>query len=90
MPLHDRSLPLEYAQGIAESFLELLESKLITKDADWRNAPMSQRQAYILDKYRISYDKTWTRGMASDALDRVFGKKRVNVLDKKLQSAKVA
>ncbi|WP_029421734.1 DEAD/DEAH box helicase [Alicyclobacillus macrosporangiidus] len=82
MPLHDRSLPLEYAQGIAEGFLQLLESKLIEKEADWRNAPMSTRQKYVLDKYRIQYDDTWTRGMASDALARAFARKRVRTLCK--------
>jgi superfamily II DNA or RNA helicase len=83
MPLHDRPLPLEYAQGIAEGFLELLESKLIQKDADWRIAPMSEKQAAILDKYRIAYQKEWTRGMASDALNQVFAQERVNVLSGK-------
>ncbi len=82
IPLHDRAVPLEYAQGIAESFLELLESKVIQKDADWRTAPMSQRQGYILDKYRIHHDETWTRGMASDALSRVFARARVKTMAK--------
>ncbi|WP_067936881.1 DEAD/DEAH box helicase [Alicyclobacillus kakegawensis] len=82
MPLHDRPVPLEYAQGIAEGFLQLLNSKLIQKDAEWRDAPMSPRQKYVLDKYRIRYDHTWTRGMASDALAKVFAKKRIKTLAK--------
>jgi len=77
LPLHDEALPLEYAQGIAEGFLELLETKLIQKDADWRTAPVSERQAYLLGKYHIQYDKTWTRGMASDALNQRFAKRQI-------------
>ena len=80
MPLHDRALPLEYAQGVAEGFLELFESKLIQKEADWQNAPVSPRQKHILDAYHIRYDDTWTMGMASDALGKVFAKKRVKIL----------
>ena len=82
IPLHDRAVPLEYAQGIAEGFLDLLESKVIQKDADWRTAPMSPRQGHILDKYRIRHDETWTRGMASDALTRVFARGRVRTMVK--------
>ena len=82
MPLHDQPVPLEYAQGIAEGFLQLLESKLIEKDADWRTAPMSAKQAFILDKYRVNYDGSWTRGMASDALGHVFAKGRVRAVTK--------
>jgi superfamily II DNA or RNA helicase len=82
MPLHDRPVPLEYAQGIAEGFLQLLESKLIQKDAEWRDAPMSPRQKYVLDKYRIRYDDTWNRGMAADALAKVFAKRRIKTLRK--------
>jgi superfamily II DNA or RNA helicase len=87
MPLHDRALPLEYAQGIAEGFLQLVESPLIQREADWRNAPMSARQKYVLDKYRIQYDDTWTRGDASDALARAFARKRVRTLCKNFNAA---
>lgn len=82
MPLHDKAIPLAYAQGVAEGFLQLLESKIAQKDADWQAAPMSQRQQYLLDKYRIRYDKSWTRGMASDALSRAFSRRRVKTLMK--------
>lgn len=88
MPLHDRALPLEYAQGIAEGYLDLLESKLITKDADWRTSPISERQKFVLDKYRVRYDESWTRGMASDSLNRLFAKKRVKVLIKHFEPNK--
>lgn len=82
VPLHDESLTLKYAQGVAEGFMELFEGRLIPKDADWRNAPMSQKQDYILGKYRIKHDKTWTRGKASEALNKVFAKKRVKLVVK--------
>lgn len=88
MPLHDRSLPLEYAQGVVEGFLSLFESSLITKEADWRNAPMTERQKYVLQKYRIRYDDTWTRGMAADALGQRFAAKRVRVLQKNFDAQK--
>ncbi|WP_245578148.1 DEAD/DEAH box helicase [Alicyclobacillus herbarius] len=39
MPLHDRAVPLEYAQGIAEGFLQLLESKLIQKGCGVARCP---------------------------------------------------
>ncbi|MCF8567027.1 DEAD/DEAH box helicase [Alicyclobacillus tolerans] len=77
LPLHDKALPLEYAQGIVEGYLELLESKVIQKDADWRTAPMSKAQATLLDKFQIAHDETWTRGMASDALNRRFANVQV-------------
>ena len=43
---------------------------------------MSKRQDYILDKYHIKHDRTWTRGMASAALNKVFAKKRVKLVVK--------
>ncbi|GMA59351.1 hypothetical protein GCM10025858_38540 [Alicyclobacillus sacchari] len=88
IPLHERALPLEYAQGIVEGFLALIESKVIDKEADWRQAPMSPRQKYVLDKYRIKYDDTWTRGMAADALGQKFAAKRVKVLQKNFNAQK--
>ncbi|WP_040288135.1 DEAD/DEAH box helicase, partial [Alicyclobacillus hesperidum] len=88
IPLHERALPLEYAQGIVEGFLALIESKVIDKEADWRQAPMSLRQKYVLDKYRIKYDDTWTRGMAADALGQKFAAKRVKVLQKNFNAQK--
>ena len=77
LPLHDKALPLEYAQGIVEGYLELLESKVIQKDADWRTAPVSQRQSHLLRKYHIQHDDNWTRGMASDALNQRFSKAQI-------------
>ena len=77
LPVHDKPLPLEYAQGIVEGFLELLESKVIDGNADWRTAPMSQRQKHLLYKYWVKYDKSWTRGMASDVLNQKFAKSQV-------------
>ena len=38
---------------------------------------MTPRQKHILDQYRIAYDDTWTRGMASDELAKRFAKRRV-------------
>ncbi|EPZ44289.1 hypothetical protein AAC03nite_34840 [Alicyclobacillus acidoterrestris] len=77
LPLHDESMPLEYAQGVAEGFLELLESKVIAKDADWRNARMSARQEHLLELYHIPHRADWTRGMASDALNKKFAKREI-------------
>ncbi|MDP9729920.1 MULTISPECIES: DEAD/DEAH box helicase [Alicyclobacillus] len=88
MPLHASALPLEYAQGVAEAFLDLLDTRLIEKEADWRALPMTEKQSYMLDKYRIPHNKTWTRGMAADVLTERFARKRVKILVKNFQADK--
>ncbi|MHB1681513.1 MAG: DEAD/DEAH box helicase [Bacilli bacterium] len=79
LPLYDRPIDIAYAQGIAEGFLAGLEdsAKIIEKEADWRNGPVTPRQKHILDLYHIAYDDTWTKGMASDELAKRFAKRRV-------------
>ncbi|MFD1674847.1 DEAD/DEAH box helicase [Alicyclobacillus fodiniaquatilis] len=77
LPLFDTPVSMEYAQGIAEAFLDSLESKLLGQDEDWRNARITQRQSYILDKYRIEYGSTWTRGQANDVISKKFAKRKV-------------
>lgn len=76
LPLHDKGVSLEYAQGIAEAFLDLLQSQITLKDAEWRNGQVSPKQANLLEKYRVAFDSTWTSGMASDALTQVFARRK--------------
>ncbi|SHK68008.1 DEAD/DEAH box helicase [Alicyclobacillus tolerans] len=88
MPLHASALPLEYAQGVAEAFLDLLDTRLMEKEADWRALPITEKQSYMLEKYRIPHNKTWTRGMAADVLTERFARKRVKILVKNFQADK--
>lgn len=74
-PLHDEALSLEYAQGIAESFLQTISTKIIYKEAPWRHHPISPAQRSQLDKNGIAYDETWTKGQASDVLNNIFGER---------------
>lgn len=74
-PLYHEPLDLEYAQGVAETFLKSLQRNLFLKEAFWRRNPMSEGQRKQLIKHSIPFDHTWSKGMASDALDLVFGKR---------------
>ncbi|MHB1681255.1 MAG: DEAD/DEAH box helicase [Bacilli bacterium] len=92
LPLYDRAIPITFAQGVVEAYLATLEEKsqkLIAKDVDWRNTPITERQKHVLDKYRIAYDNTWTRGMASDELAKRFAKRRLREVGKAWDPAKV-
>lgn len=81
-PLFEKAIPLTFAQGVVEAYLETLEREksMIMKEANWRDQPMTQGQAYILDKYRVGYTKDWTRGMASDEIGKRFAKRQVKNL----------
>ncbi|KGP81978.1 MULTISPECIES: DEAD/DEAH box helicase [Paenibacillus] len=74
-PLHHEPLSLEYAQGIAENFLSNIKTKIILKEARWRNLAMSPAQRDQLERNRIDYDQGWTKGQASDALNDIYGRR---------------
>jgi superfamily II DNA or RNA helicase len=78
-PLHNRPLPIEWAQGVAEGKIrELTEGKgsLVRKDARWRDLPPTEKQLELLKKMRVGVWPGITRGEAADAINRViWGKK---------------
>lgn len=91
LPLYDAPVGLGYAQGVTEAYLSSLgerEEKLIDKEADWREAPLTDRQKHVLDKYRIAYDANWTRGMATDELGKRFAKRRLKDVSARWDPAK--
>lgn len=45
-------------------------------DAPWRSAPMTDRQKEILNKFRISYSDTTTKGEASELIDAAFNRRK--------------
>ncbi|MCY0870964.1 MAG: hypothetical protein OWT27_10345 [Firmicutes bacterium] len=63
--------------GVAESILDLLDTRYVEKEAEWRKLPMTPKQREVLAKYRIAHDDTWTRGDAADALGERFAKRHV-------------
>lgn len=81
-PLFDEPLELEFAQGIAESYLHLFENPVMMKDAGWRSTPISPGQKKTLEKFNIPYEDNWTKGEASDALGLYFGKQRAKLIVK--------
>lgn len=86
LPLYNAPVGLGYAQGVTEAYLSSLgdrEGKLIDKEASWREAPLTDRQKRVLDKYRIAYDGSWTRGMATDELGKRFAKRRLKDVQKR-------
>ncbi len=69
-PLHLGTLPLEWAQGVAEGKArEMLGGKLtlIDREASWRAKPVSDGQKEILRKLSVS-PEGMTRGEASDII----------------------
>ena len=98
-PLFEKALPLTFAQGVVEGYLETLEKMaIIEKDANWRDLPMSDGQKHVLDKYRVRYNTSWTRGMASDELGKRFAKRQMkevakvfqpSVIEEKMQDERV-
>ncbi len=87
MPIHDRAMPLDYAEGVAESILDLLDTRYVEKEAEWRKLPMTPKQREALAKYRIASDDTWTRGDAADALGERFAKRHVKDMLERLDLA---
>lgn len=83
--LHDRPLPIEWAQGVAEGKAREVNkgrSALIQKTAPWRDLPVTDKQKDLLKRMRVrGWQKVKTRGEASDTINRVFwGKKTSRML----------
>lgn len=80
-PLHDRPLPIEWAQGVAEGKVrEVTQGKttLVRKNAGWRDLPPTEKQLELLKKMRIGVWPGITRGEAADAINRVIWEKKAS------------
>jgi len=71
-----QDLPLTYATSIAEDHVRKQNlDKLLTKDATWRNRPVSQNQLATLRKLRIAIKPDLTMGQASDLIAYFWAKR---------------
>jgi superfamily II DNA or RNA helicase len=62
-------LDLGYAHGVAEDFIRRLGAgHLVSPDAPWRTATISDKQRALLDRLGIPHDADLTRGAASDLI----------------------
>ncbi len=70
--LSNRSLPLDYALGVAEDWSrkQTTKSTWARKDAPWRSLPASQKQLDSLSKMRIQFSHGITKGDAAQLLDK--------------------
>lgn len=78
-PLHDRPLPIEWAQGVAEGKLREVtqgNTTLVKKKAAWRDLPATPKQQELLRKMRVRGWETMTRGEASDAINEVIWRRK--------------
>ena len=68
------TLPLAYAQGLAEDFARR-QSVVVLVDADapWRQQPASAKQTALLQKLGVSVRPDLTKGEATDLLAAVLG-----------------
>lgn len=62
-------LSLEYAQGLAEDYARKAGAAvLIDPEAPWRSRPVTEKQAYMLKRYKLRPENYRTAGEASDAI----------------------
>lgn len=72
---------LGYAQGVAEDWIrELGLDVLAKKSASWRDDLMTEGQRRALEKWRVPFANTWSKGEAADALTRVIAQARLKTL----------
>jgi hypothetical protein len=68
------TLPLPYAQGLAEDYARHLGvARLVEAEAPWRQHPATEKQTALLRKLGIAARPGWTRGEAADVLSAVLG-----------------
>ncbi len=78
-PLHDRPLPIEWAQGVAEGKLREVtqgNTTLVKKKAAWRDLPATPKQQELLRKMHVRGWQTMTRGEASDTINQVIWRRK--------------
>lgn len=77
--LSPQSLPLGWAQSVAEAAADHLEKgniQLVDRSAPWRSAPASEKQLTLLRKMRIPIAPGLTKGVASDLLAVAFARQK--------------
>jgi len=68
------TLPLPYAQGLAEDYARHLGvTRLVEAEAPWRQHPATEKQTALLRKLGIAARPGLTRGEAADVLSAVLG-----------------
>jgi hypothetical protein len=72
-PLSNGSLPLGYAQGVAEDYArQNARAVLIDKEAKWRGYPASEKQLSLLERFGFSYYAGITKGEAAQLIDKAM------------------
>jgi len=68
------TLPLAYAQGLAEDFARRQRVVfLVAAEAPWRQQPASEKQTALMQKLGLSVRTELTKGEATDLLAAVLG-----------------
>jgi len=68
------TLPLPYAQGLAEDYVRHLGvARLVEAEAPWRQQPATEKQAALLRKLGMAGRAGLTKGEAADLLAAVLG-----------------
>ena len=68
------TLPLPYAQGLAEDYARHLGvARLVEAEAPWRQQPASEKQTALLHKLGVAVRAGLTKGEAADLLAAVLG-----------------
>ena len=68
------TLPLPYAQGLAEDYARHLGvARLVEAEAPWRQQPATEKQMVLLRKLGVAVRAGVTKGEAADLLAAVLG-----------------
>jgi hypothetical protein len=68
------TLPLAYAQGLAEDFARRQGvARLVDAEASWRQQPATEKQTALMQKLGVSVRPELTKGEATDLLAPVLG-----------------
>jgi hypothetical protein len=68
------TLPLPYAQGLAEDYARHLGvARLVEVEAPWRQHPATEKQAGLLRKLGLATRAGLTKGEAAELLAAVLG-----------------
>jgi hypothetical protein len=68
------TLPLPYAQGLAEDYARHLGvARLVEAEAPWRQQPATEKQTALLRKLGLAARAGLTKGEAADLLAAVLG-----------------
>ena len=70
--LHERALPVDWAQAVAEEYVRARAAHLARKDARWRQMEATAGQIAALQKLGLPVRPGMTRGEASDAISQLL------------------